>query len=109
MQTNDLPIYEEDAAVSYIRKGLSKELNDRLTNNHILDVIEAIWDYYDSIGATSLNDINDEQDEGLDVDSIAEGIRNLLPKSISGAINNTDLSLIIKGELEYEENLDSCF
>jgi hypothetical protein len=102
-----LPEYDENEAITFMRRELPEEANKRYSDDDLVDILDAIWDYYDSVEATSLNDIPDDDDEDprLQADAIAGGIFRILSKNGPEAINLPDLTLIVKGELAYEEDL----
>ena len=102
-----LPEYDENEAITFMRRELPEEANKRYSDDDLVDILDAIWDYYDSVEATSLNDIPDDDDEDprLQADAIAGGIFRILSKHGPEAINLPDLTLIVKGELAYEEDL----
>lgn len=102
-----LPEYDENEAITFMRRELPEEANKRYSDDDLVDILDAIWDYYDSVEATSLNDIPDDDDEDprLQADAIASGIFRILSKNGPEAINLPDLTLIVKGELAYEEDL----
>lgn len=102
-----LPEYDENEAITFMRRELPQEASDRYSDDDMVDILDAIWDYYDSVDATSLNDIPDDDadDPRLEADAIAKGIFKVLAKNGPKAINLPDLTLIVKGELAYEEDL----
>lgn len=97
--------YDEDKAIAYIRNILSTEQNDKLADDDILLIIDIIWDYYDSAGMLSLSDIDDDEDE-VDFTKLLDFVYKECKKIFADGINRDDLSLIVKGELDYEKSLD---
>jgi hypothetical protein len=97
--------YDEDKAIAYIRNILSTEQNNKLADDDILLIIDIIWDYYDSVGMLSLSDIDDEEDE-VDLTKLLDFVYKECKKIFADGINRDDLSLIVKGELDYEKSLD---
>lgn len=98
--------YDEDDAVKFIRAFLPEEIRPKYTDDEILLVIDTIWDYYESKGLTSLNNIETE-DEELDVKALTEYVERELKKDDEIIMDHADLPFIIKGELEYEESLEA--
>lgn len=103
----EFPEYDEEEAIGFMRRNLTDEVSAKYSDDDLMDILDAIWDYYDSVDATSLNDIpdSDEEDPRLEADAIAKGIYKVLAKNGPEAINMPDLTLIIKGEFAYEEDL----
>lgn len=105
---SELPIYDEQEAISHIRALLPANVNDRYSDKDLLDIINALWDHYDAVGETSLDNITDDEEEEKPED-IAAAMIEILAKKGPKAINLRDLTLIIKGEIDYEENLGADF
>lgn len=108
---NQFPEYDEEDAIAFIHKNLSPEISACYSDDDLYDILDAIWDYYDSVDATSLSNIpdDDEDDPRLQPEAIARGIYKILSKNGPKAINLPDLTLIIKEEIAYEEDLGSNF
>lgn len=103
----EFPEYDEEEAILFMRRNLTSEVSAKYSDDDLMNVLDAIWDYYDSVDATSLNDIpdSDEEDPRLEAEAIAKSIYKVLAKNGPKAINMLDLTLIVKGELTYEEDL----
>lgn len=110
MTENSFPQYDEDEAIVFIRQTLPSDVNQRYNDNDLMEVIDAIWDYYDTIGATSLDNLDADMDDDVpNLEEMAQKIMKTLSKNGPKGINLPDLTLIIKGELAYEEDLGSDF
>lgn len=107
MAEEQIPQYDEEEAIGFIRRTLPEEVNNRYSDDDLLEIIDALWDYYDESGATSLDNIQDEEDEYPDPASVAPKLMKVLAKNGPKAINIPDLTIIIKGEIAYEEDLGS--
>lgn len=107
MSENIFPEYDEDDAIVFIRQTLPESVNNRYSNDDILEIIDAIWDYYDENGETSLDNITSSEEGDSDASVIADSILRRLAKNGPEAINKADLTLIVKGEIAYEEDLGS--
>lgn len=98
-----LPIYGEDEVITFIRKRLASECI--LTDDTLLDVVEAIWDFYDEQGYTSLDNLGDDDEEEASDDVIADDLIG----RFSDHMDRATLLTIIKAERDYEEDLDNAF
>lgn len=100
-----LPIYDEEEVLSFIRMHLNPDT--ALTDDDILDVVDALWDFYDDHGYTSLDDLDDDDndEEEASDDDIADALFSKFEKRMERAI----LLTIIKAERDYEEDLDRSF
>ncbi len=101
------PIFSTDAAIVFMRSALPLEVNKRYSDDDLDNVIDAIWDYYDMSGVTSLDNIDDD----IDDDTAVMSAKLLMPLKELGIkhLTDSDLQLIINAEKRYEENLDNIF
>ena len=104
-ENSDFPVYDEEEAISFIRATLPEDVNARYSDDDIQEMIDALWDYYDDKGMTSLDDLDRDTDMEDAGEMAREVIKPLLKNGPKG-INVADLTLIIKGEIAYEEDLD---
>ena len=100
-QTQEFEGYDEDAAVSFIRDYVPQNVSDQYSDDEILYVIDAIWDFYERRGLTSLAD-----EELLDADELASYVKKELARDKEILMDPKDVELIVKGELEYEKSLE---
>lgn len=99
-----LPIYDEEEVLSFIRMHLDP--GTAITDDDILDVVDALWDFYDDHGYTSLDDLDDDDDgEEASDDEIADA----LFRKFETRMDRAAILTIIKAERDYEENLDRSF
>jgi hypothetical protein len=98
-------IYDEDDAIRAIRASLSAEINDKYSDDDIVEVMDALWDYYEDKGLLSLDNL-DEDIEDEDIENIAKELYKTLHKNGPEGLTVEDLCEIIKGEQDYEESLE---
>lgn len=99
-----LPIFDEEEVLNFIRMHLSP--NTPVSEEDILDVVDAVWDFYDDHGYTSLDDIDDNID---DEEASDEEIADTLFRKFETRMDRHTLLTIIKAERDYEEDLDRSF
>lgn len=95
-----MKIYDEDEAVAFIKNAISDK---SVSSDDILEVIDAIFDFYDENGDLDL----DFDDEDLTDD---ENTTDSLVASVTEALADSRMSAnlvreIIKAELAYEDSL----
>lgn len=97
-----MKIYDEDEAVDFIRNSIS---NKDVSDNNILKIIDAIFDFYDDNGELDI-DFDENSSEIEDPDLDIETIIAAVAKSVKG-IDMTDniIREIIEAELAYEDSL----
>lgn len=98
--------YDEDEAVKFIRAFLPDDIRPKYTDDEILLIIDTIWDWYESKGLTSLENV-DSADEELDIDALTAYVKKEIKKDDEMVMDPADIPFIIKGELEYEESLEA--
>ena len=91
-----MKLYDEKEAVAFIRQRV-----DNADDAVILDVIDAIYDYYDETDGLEID--FDEDDNSDDTDDVAA-----ICTYAVDAVKNADLALIesiIRAELDYQQSL----
>ncbi|MDE7412977.1 MAG: hypothetical protein K2N05_04185 [Muribaculaceae bacterium] len=97
--------YDEDDAVKFIRKLLPADKQAEYTDEEILYVIDIMYDWYEKNGYLELSsDVTD--DEEADISKLTAYVKKEIAKDGEVEMDNDDIELIVKGELEYEESLE---
>lgn len=97
--------FDEDEAISFIRKTLPDGVSEKYTDDEILYIIDIIWEWYERNGYTTL-DFSISEEETLDLDIISEYVRKEIGKDGEIIMDPKDIDLIVRGEIQYEESLD---
>lgn len=97
--------FDEDNAVKFIRAELPKDVNDKYVDDEILNIVDIIWDYYETKGFLSLN-LDETEEEVLDVDDLTKYVKKEVKNDKDLIMDPKDVELIVKAELDYEESLD---
>ena len=87
---NDFQEFSEDAAVKFIR--------ERLSDDDILDIVDAAYDYYDDNGLLDLSDFDSDVDERKMASAIIE--------STGCGLTESEVLEIIGLENLYEDSLN---
>lgn len=99
-QEIDFPIYDEEDAVRFIKDRLPENLSGRLSKNQILEIIDLIFDYYESAGFLSLSDVDREPDERDVVAAVAKRMKK------GRELSFDEIAEIVRLELAYEDTLN---
>ncbi len=108
MDNNEFHGYDEDAAVGFIRKKIPANVSEHYSDDDILFVIDAIWEYYDKHGLTSLDDI-DAGEDLLDADDLIAYVKKEMAHDKELMMDSKYVELVVKAELDYEKSLEDLF
>ncbi|MDE5869043.1 MAG: hypothetical protein K2H18_02320 [Muribaculaceae bacterium] len=97
--------FDENQAVKFIRKLLPPEKEKEYTDDEILYVIDIMYDWYEKNGYLSL-DMNVTDEEDADISKLTAYVKKEIAKDGEVEMDPSDIDLIVKGELEYEESLE---
>lgn len=98
-------VFDEDKAVAFIRNYIGEKISGKYSDDEILAVIDCIWDYYENNGFLSL-DINETEEEILDPDKLTDFVKKIIANDEELIMDSSDIAMIVKAELEYEESLE---
>lgn len=98
-------VFDEDKALEFIRTSIGKKISDKYSDDEILFVIDTIWDYYENNGFLSL-DMDETEEEILDSDDLTDYVKKEISNEKELMMDPSDVGLIVKAELEYEESLE---
>lgn len=100
--------FDEEDALKYMRKSLG-EHSTQFTDDDLYFILDAIWDFYDDNGYLDLSDTDSDSDEcGLD-EILAYVVKALKKDKESTAKSEDAVLAAIKGELDYEKDLEKDF
>lgn len=100
--------YDEDEAIKFVRGTLPFEVNKEYTDDDILYVIDIIWEWYDKNGYLELNsDVTEEEEH--DLEKLTAYVKDQLNKDKENKMDPSNVGLIVKGEIEYEESIEDIF
>ncbi|MBD5308928.1 MAG: hypothetical protein HDS10_00645 [Bacteroides sp.] len=104
MDNNDF-IFDEDKAISFIRKELPQTVSEKYDDDEILFIIDTIWDYYERNGLLDINS-NIVEEEEIDADKLIDYVKKEIKKDKELMMDPEDVGLIVQAELDYEESLE---
>lgn len=97
--------YNESDAIRYIQNQLSQNIKE----DDILNIIDLIWDYYESKGLLEISlEDEDEDEDGVeeDIELIINYVKNNSTKKVSFKEDDNLIKQVIYAEIEYEKTLD---
>jgi hypothetical protein len=95
-------LYDDDEAVKFIKDSLPEESKGKLSDDDITYIIDLIYDFYDSSGLFNEGD-DDREIEINEEEVVSYVVKNALSDGI-GKYDADDISLIVKGEMDYCES-----
>ncbi|MDE6368371.1 MAG: hypothetical protein K2K94_03955 [Muribaculaceae bacterium] len=94
-------MFDEKEAIAFIRSNIDVA---QLTDDDILDVIDAIFDFYDENGDLDLDFDEDDEDFGSEADE--QAIIDYVVEALSDSeISQSLITDMVKAELAYEQSL----
>jgi len=98
--------YDESEAVNYIKEGLPEDVQAKVSDENINDIIEMMHDFYEAKGFLD-DDVDDENEEfEIDINEMVEYISERSEKESLNHLSLDDIELIIQGELNYCDSLE---
>lgn len=99
-----MKIFDENSAVNYILNRLKEAGRPEYGDDEILNIIDMIWDFYETRGL--LDPDSDEDPERSDLESeLVTYATTMLRRDKNATLDPKDLPLIISAELDYEDSL----
>lgn len=99
-----MKIFDENTAVKYINDELKKAGRPTYNDDELLNVIDMIWDFYDTRGLLDPDTDEDPQRSELE-NELASYALTMLRRDKNAKLDHSDLPLIITAELDYEDSL----
>lgn len=96
-QSNELPVYDDDAAVAFILRQLPEEFKKRIDEDKIQYVLDVIYDYYDEKGFI---EEDTAEEASIDEEEMAEFITRAARKD-NVDLNEAEIAFILDAEFEY--------
>ncbi|MDR2680449.1 MAG: hypothetical protein LBC47_06520 [Tannerella sp.] len=95
-------LYDDEEAVKFIKDSLPEEVKGKLSDDDIIYIIDLIYDFYDSMELFEEGD--DDRDVEINEDEVVSYVvKNALSDGI-GRYDTNDISLVVKGEMDYCES-----
>ena len=102
--------YNERDAIRLMRAALTPERADKISSDEILNIIDMIWDYYETHGCLDI-DLDDEADDdptaALDRDDLIKYVKQQVAKDRRSPVLPDEVEPLVLAELAYEETVDT--
>lgn len=100
-------MFDEDDAIAYIRTQIGEAVSSQYDDDEILNVIDIIWDFYESNGMLDIDfSEDDDEDAEVDRDRLLSTVRRTLAKDKGAKIAPEHVEPIVNAELAYEDSLE---
>ncbi len=100
--TDDLLVFDEDAAVKYIFNFLPKELKKNISEDEIDFVLDVMYEYYEENG---MLDENSTEEAEIDENDMFAYIADCIKKNNMVHITDDILQAILDGEFAYGKSI----
>lgn len=97
-ESTEIHEFSEKDALRFIRQHLPEDLASRLSDDDILDVVDAAYDYYDEYGLLDLSDLDSDVDE--------QKMALYIVSAVGFDINADEALRIVGLENDYEDSLN---
>ncbi len=97
--------FEIEDIVAYVRAHVSADVNERFSDDDLVEIIDAMVDYDFEHGLLDLSADVDDDDEAVDIAGIVSYLSKRFNKNGVRRFSHDDLSDIVKAELEYEDKM----
>lgn len=98
--------YNERDAIKQMRASLPADRADKISSDEILNVIDMIWDYYETNGCLSI-DIEEDDTPDLDKADLIKYVKKQVAKDRQSPILPDEVEPMVLAELAYEAAIDS--
>jgi len=98
---DDLLVYDEDEAVTFILNSIPAEAKERITEDTVEYVLDVVYDYYEENG---LIDEDSTEEASIDEEEMYKYIVKCAKKD-NMELGDDDIQLILDGEFEYGKSL----
>lgn len=96
--------FSEEEAIKRICESLMDKTGKKVPDDEILNVLDAMMDYYDEQGLNDISaDIDDADD--FDIDDLLKYVKKMIAKDKNSPLTPEDVDIIVRTEVEYEDYL----
>ncbi len=92
--------FDENDAVKAMQAAVATAYDD----NELLNIIDMIYDYYESNGLLEI-DIDSDDDDDVDPADLVVYVKRMLGKDRGAHVAESDVDPLVRAYLEYESNL----
>lgn len=92
--------FDENDAVKAMQASVATAYDD----NELLNIIDMIYDYYESNGLLEI-DVDSDDDDDVDPADLVAYVKRMLGKDRGAHVAEADVDPLVRAYLEYESNL----
>lgn len=96
--------FDENDALEFMRGNVAPELASRYDDDELFNLIDLIYDYFESNGMLEIDAADD--DDTLDVDDLNAYVARMLRKDKGAKLSAEDAPAFVAAYLDYEDSLD---
>jgi len=97
--------FDEQEALQYMRDELS-QASDNFSDDELYFILDSIWDYYDEKGELDLSDFDDNESETDLEEILAYVVKGINKDKEFRPKDSEEIKAAIKGEINYEKELE---
>lgn len=96
--------FDENEAIKFMRANVQPELAARYDDDELFNLIDLIYDYYESNGLLEID--ADDDDDALDIDDLNSYVARMLRKDKGAALAPEDAPAFVAAYMAYEDSLN---
>ena len=99
--------FDENKCIDYINSRLAEAGRAPYDDDEILNIVDMVYDYYDSRGLLDIDDEGEDTPErsSLEADLVAY-VQTMLRRDKRSVVRPDDVEIIVAAELDYEDSLE---
>ncbi|MDR1881033.1 MAG: hypothetical protein LBQ78_08875 [Tannerellaceae bacterium] len=97
--------YDGDDSIRFIRSNLPQEIKDKFSDDEITYIVDLIYDYYESKGFLSDEELEDDGEVAIDEEELTRYVVENAQKDGVGKFEPDEIAYIIEGELGYCDSI----
>jgi hypothetical protein len=101
-ETDDLPEFDDDAAIAFILNYIPQELKEKVTEDDIEYILDVIYDYYDSNG---LIEEDSTEEASIDEAEMLEYVMKAIKKDKVVNLSSEEVQWLLDGEYQYGKSI----
>jgi hypothetical protein len=101
-EIDDLPEFDDDAAIAFILNYIPQELKAKVTEDDIAYILDVIYDYYESHG---LIEEDSTEEASIDEGDMLKFVLKAARKDKVVKLTEEEIQFILDGEFQYGKSL----
>lgn len=101
-QIDDLPEFDDDAAIAFILKYIPQELKAKVSEDDIAYILDVIYDFYDSNG---LIEEDSTEEASIDEEDMLQYVVKAIKKDKVVSLSEEEIQSLLDGEFEYGKSI----